>query len=780
VFAATVVVHNLITANNPEPKARMEEELILKPVNKRTLVILIDALRKDIMFSDKMPFLSNLRNRGAWGISKMTSVPVTIAGDHAIFSGTIGNFSSIFEYFLGSSSTYDNIFNRITSHGKRAVILSSASLRSSYGKFSDLTAFTPRHFSFGQYREDASYLFREAYRFLKEEKWDFAVVQFLTLDYLGHLETPLSPNYSSILKVIDGYIRKLVNLTTDQDIILITSEHGMDDQGFHADYTPEIIDTPFILLGPLVKKGGPNKIMQIDLAPTLSILAGVSPIYDSPALPALDLFEFSDKTNSIILHGFSPATTGVTSSLSLKQLRKMRQTNITIKKSPFNSMLIIFATLITMILLSHIVFSSSSNRKNTRFISIQILGVITCILVLGIIRSFSGILDYVTKFFPFSANFILTHPFRVILSISLLTTFSVLCLKYCFRNNHKYREFYVLFLFILIFAGAFLSINPYHPLNWIILCFPLIVWGISQRTTWLVVFGSVTIGLLIRRLTFYKAYINFNFTERWFLTLVILVACSAFLFWKLYPDSKKIRYLGLEVLCFIPGIIIMALSSNVLVNGILLLLCLIPVVFLNIKEPKLENASLALWVTFYYLGTSGSINHATHIIALPLFLAILSYAKGTTAVNRGIMLSFVFWVLYLLPGNSFDLKILELSDSFIQNSAIHEQISITVLLIASRYIFPVTILFWALIKTSPHISKLSLASAAFLPIVCGLGLKLSLLNLNLTNDIYSDQLSKVIVLFVYFLILLSAFLIVGLISFFKNLLHHQSALVTFS
>jgi hypothetical protein len=433
-----------------------------------------------------------------------------------------------------------------------------------------------------------------------------------------------------------------------------------------------------------------------------------------------------------------------------------------------------------MILLSYIALSNRDNRKNIRFIIIiQISGVIICTLVLIIIRSLSSILDYAAIFFPFSANFMLKHPIIVILSITLLTAFAVLCLKYCCRNNYKFKEFFILFFFTLTLAGAFLSDNPYHPLNWIILCFPLILWGISQRSTWIVVFSSIIIGLLIRRLTFFKVYIDFNFPERWILALVILVAGCAFLFWRLYPDFKKIKYLGLEALCFIPGILVMALSSNILTNGILFLLCLIPVAFLNMKEPKLANASLAFWVTVYYLGTSSSLNHATHIIVLPIFLAILSSAKGTSAINRGIMLSFVFWTLYLVPGNSFNLKILELSDSFIQNSAIHEQISTTVMLIASRYILPVTILFWALIKASPHISKLSLASTAFLPVVCGLGIKLTLLNLNSTTAMYLDHLSKVVVLIGYFLILLSAFTIVALFSFFGKFFLHRSLKATF-
>jgi len=74
---------------------------------------------------------------------------------------------------------------------------------------------------------------------------------------------------------LDNYVRQLVELTTNDDIVLITAEHGIDTNGFHVDRTEFVIDTPFVLSGPRINKGGPKEILQIDLAPTLSLLAGV-------------------------------------------------------------------------------------------------------------------------------------------------------------------------------------------------------------------------------------------------------------------------------------------------------------------------------------------------------------------------------------------------------------------------------------------------------------------------------------------------------------------------
>ena len=45
-------------------------------------------------------------------------------------------------------------------------------------------------------------------------------------------------------------------------------------------------------------------IKQIDLAPTLSILAGVSPLYDSLALPAFDLLDVPGDYGTALLSRF--------------------------------------------------------------------------------------------------------------------------------------------------------------------------------------------------------------------------------------------------------------------------------------------------------------------------------------------------------------------------------------------------------------------------------------------------------------------------------------------
>ena len=189
-FTTAVFISFELLSVNTEVVIQKNNDLPYEAIpNGRMLVISLDATPKDSMFINTMPFISSLRKKGAWGISKIVSTPLSVAGDHAIFAGATLSPLSIVDDFSASikPSAYDNLFRRITQQKKRAVIFSSDCLRGAYGSDTDLSVFTPSGFLFSQYREDAEYIFDNTYNFLKNEQWDLAAVQFVTMDFIGHL-----------------------------------------------------------------------------------------------------------------------------------------------------------------------------------------------------------------------------------------------------------------------------------------------------------------------------------------------------------------------------------------------------------------------------------------------------------------------------------------------------------------------------------------------------------------------------------------------------------------
>lgn len=725
----------------------------------RTLVILFDSSRTDFTFSEHMPFVSSCRERGAWGISEVVSIPLSVAGQRAIFAGTVANPLAFFEDFHAATSTSENVLMRVNDKGKRVAIFDWF-LRGMYGKYSDLSAFQPRTFRFSQYREEASYVFEQAHRFLSTEKWDFVVVAFYALDYLGHLETPRSPNYIPMVRKIDDYVRRLVDLTNDKDVVLITAEHGMDDNGFHMDRSPIVIDCPFVLLGSRIRRGGPTRVLQIDWAPTLSLLAGVSPFYDTPALPNLDLIELPAEDRASLLSRFARTTTGASTPLALDELRAKRLARIAKKGSPVAGVLVALTTLLSMILLAYGGLLEHVRGWRPRK-AMATLGGGTLGLCAAICAAMSlGLFDYVSRLLPFSANFILNHRLGVTVGLALLALLPMLGMRAWGKRARHTANVALLYSFAFIFAGVFVSTNPYHSLNWVVLAAPVVAWGISRRRAWLVALCAMCVGLAIRRLTFYHAKSPIHIPDRWLLATAVVLAGCAVSWWRLRARPDGLRSVGFGLMCFVPSITAVVSPCDVGMRAALLTLCLLPVIVHCMRRPVSREVWLAAWVAVYYLGTSSSISLGAHVAAFPLFLALWSASRDTSATTRAVAVSLAVWALYLAPGNTFDLKLVDLEDLFILSSATEKRIEFTVLTIAARHILPVTVFIWCMKWTAPRIAVCSMASSALVPVVCAIGLRLVAMLVSTGSvGLPWEQLVRLIVLLGYFVVFAGALLI---------------------
>ena len=767
---AIFISFELLSVNNEVNTQKNKDHTYVATSNGRMLVILLDSTRKDSMFSEAMPFISNLRKKGAWGISKVVSTPLSVAGDYAIFSGAILSPLSIVNDFSDSikPSIYDNLFKRTTQQKKRAVIFSSDCLRGAYGSDTDLSVFVPNGFLFSHYLEDAKYIFGKAYDFLKNEQWDLAAVQFVTMDFIGHLETPLSPNYSPTLKLLDNYVHQLVELTTDDDIVLITAEHGIDTNGFHVDRTEYVIDTPFVLTGPEINKGGPKEILQIDWAPTLSILSGVSPFYTSPALPALDLLSLPPERCSVLINKFSENLAGHSNISNLHELRKIRLTKMERKSSPALCILIVLATLCSLVLFAFVALSNSDYsgaiRSKIKFIGFWIFS----LCLLACIDLYFGVLDYVSNHFPFSANNIFDNPIKIGLALILMAILSIYYGKITVNENTRSGSISLPFFLTFIFSIVFIATNPYHPLNWAAICIPLFSWGVTRQPAWLIISLAILVGMAIRRLTFYNVYYPITVPDRWALSLMLLFIAIAFLLWKLRHDNKRVPVLRYGILGVFPCIVIIACPFGVGLKSILLLMSLMVLIYLSRRIQETLHVWLALWIVFFYLGTSGTINHVSHIVALPLFLAVRSISGKSSVAVKGSIVTLAIWSLYLFPGNEFDLKIFELRDEFIMGSVIAKQIGMTSIVIAGRYIVPATILIWIIKQASPRTSLLSMFSVVILPLVFGIGICLTKWTSATHAEYPWDLFAKLTILFGFSFIIGCAFLIV---STFTSFIH---------
>lgn len=136
----------------------------------------------------------------------------------------------------------------------------------------------------------------EAY--IKAEKPAFVAICFDQLDHVGHAVGHDTPEYYRQLEILDGYVLRIVKALKeagiyDDSIILMSSDHGGIDKG-HGGKTLQEMETPFIIAGKGVKKGGgefDELMMQYDVAATIAYIFGLQQPQAWIGRPTLQVFE---------------------------------------------------------------------------------------------------------------------------------------------------------------------------------------------------------------------------------------------------------------------------------------------------------------------------------------------------------------------------------------------------------------------------------------------------------------------------------------------------------
>lgn len=565
-----------------------------------------------------------------------------------------------------------------------------------------------------------------------------------------------------MLPLLDNFVKELVGLATENDTVLITSEHGMDVSGFHTERSPIVIETPFVLWGPKVKRGEDERILQIDLASTLSVLTGVSPFYNSPALPAVNLLKLSEKDKEILLKESILFITDNSETLSLEELYEIRETNMSGNGSVFVLVIITLTTFLSLLLLAYFLYNSLKPAKITQYLLVRI-GIGTSFLfLLVVLLKYLSIYELVSNRFPFSANFIIGHPFSITTFFVITAAISFLLRFKLKRMDVGVRELTGAALSVFIFSGILIAENPYHLCNWLILLVPVIAWGFTGSNSWIVIFAGLLSGLFIRRVTFLNAHFQISIPDRWVIVSLFLFVTLIYFWFRNRNSHNNWEIIIKTVFCFVPGLILIICPFDVETRAILLLLLLIPVIIVSKKEGTTGNVLMAMWVVFFYLGTSDSVNHLSHLAVFPVLVAVWSVTKKSSTVTMGITVSLLIWAFYFFPGNSFDLNLMDIKDNYILGSATNVYIKKTVFVIASRYILPATVLIWTVRTSSRECKPLLLASVIFLPLFFGIGSRLAMLAAPATGDFPWVEYVRLIVICGYMFILVCAFSIFSL------------------
>jgi hypothetical protein len=275
----------------------------------------------------------------------------------------------------------------------------------------------------------------------------------------------------------------------------------------------------------------------------------------------------------------------------------------------------------------------------------------------------------------------------------------------------------------------------------------LLAFGLTRKTPWLIIFISLGIGLLIRRLTFVNAYHPINLPERWIFAIIAFLGCLGYLCWRNTHKEGQYHLILIGLIFFIPNFCAILFCHNVTIRAGLLLVCFLLLIVSNRIDTNSTDVWLVLYPVLFLIGTSMSVGQLTHLVIIPILLSAFSIDENTTVSIKAILLGMLMWILYFLPGNGFDFKLLDLTDKFIMSSANNQDIGYTVLVVVCRYFLPVTFFFICLFYNSERkFSSVSTASAILLPIVLCIGAKLYLMGTMEIKSVPWEDIVRIMVL----------------------------------
>ncbi|KAG0221967.1 mannose-ethanolamine phosphotransferase gpi13 [Actinomortierella wolfii] len=130
-----------------------------------------------------------------------------------------------------------------------------------------------------------------------QDEWDLLIAHFLGVDHCGHTYGPDDYRMADKLEQMNQQIKRVIDSVSDDTLVLIMGDHGMNGQGDHGGDTDDEIEAALVVyskqklldhkvldqlqLGDLLRYSMPvggsvyRTITQIDLVPTLSLLFGL-------------------------------------------------------------------------------------------------------------------------------------------------------------------------------------------------------------------------------------------------------------------------------------------------------------------------------------------------------------------------------------------------------------------------------------------------------------------------------------------------------------------------
>ncbi len=261
---------------------------------RRAVLFVIDAFTPAKAFDPAvMPTVARLAGEGASGIVHTGSMTTTAPCVYSLTTGRPGSLIQAIFNFHSSETRVDSLPSLVAADGGKVAIAGDPAW---HRQFAWLVPETDRHESpepgiTVEHHIDA--FDRDAVDFVVEKLGDPAyrllILHLGSVDAVGHMVTPLSPRYAEQLTFMDGLVARMAAaVDRDSTLLVVTGDHGMASRGTHGG-EDEAKLTPYVMVGPGVKRGVVLDAPQTALTSTLAALLGLPflPVSEWPPLTTL-------------------------------------------------------------------------------------------------------------------------------------------------------------------------------------------------------------------------------------------------------------------------------------------------------------------------------------------------------------------------------------------------------------------------------------------------------------------------------------------------------------
>jgi len=265
------------TADLPDPHAGTQ-------LASRTVLVIVDGLRLDT--SRRMGTLNLLRGYGADLTLTVPQPSLSYPNWTTALSGAPPHVSGVVTNWHEGRAPVETLFDTARAAGVRTVFVGPSDFEALYRVSEVTNASFMREW---QHEYISATYVDAALTLVREHDPQLLVVHLPDIDEAGHTFGGASSEYEETAARVDRDMNRLVTgLQDGSTVFVVVADHGHVDAGGHGGWESMVTGVPGVFAGPGISlRSGSGRLE--DVAPTVSVLAGIPAPRHSAGLPLADV-----------------------------------------------------------------------------------------------------------------------------------------------------------------------------------------------------------------------------------------------------------------------------------------------------------------------------------------------------------------------------------------------------------------------------------------------------------------------------------------------------------